>query len=221
MPTVEKETKKVNKNLNESIIQIRVDLQNSKIKKSGINKYAGFEYYELADFLPRLNELMLQYGINDKFTIEEDKATLTLIKGEETQSYNIPFERFDTPLNKNGSPSMQDIQYLGALNTYYKRYLYLNAFGITDGEVIDSMDNNEIQKGTKSTKKVTKTTEKKEQPKGADLPIQESQIERIKELYTAEELMPLMRHIGKVKVTELTLLEASRLIKRKETKEEK
>ena len=221
MPTVEKETKKVNKNLNESIIQIRVDLQNSKIKKSGINKYAGFEYYELADFLPRLNELMLQYGINDKFTIEEDKATLTLIKGEETQSYNIPFERFDTPLNKNGSPSMQDIQYLGALNTYYKRYLYLNAFGITDGEVIDSMDNNEIQKGTKTTKKTTKTTEKKEQPKGADLPIQESQIERIKELYTAEELMPLMRHIGKVKVTELTLLEASRLIKRKETKEEK
>ena len=221
MPTVEKETKKVNKNLNESIIQIRVDLQNSKIKKSGINKYAGFEYYELADFLPRLNELMLQYGINDKFTIEEDKATLTLIKGEETQSYNIPFERFDTPLNKNGSPSMQDIQYLGALNTYYKRYLYLNAFGITDGEVIDSMDNNEIQKGTKTTKKTTKTTEKKEQPKGADLPIQESQIERIKELYTAEELMPLMRHIGKVKVTELTLLEASRLIKHKETKEEK
>ena len=221
MPTVEKETKKVNKSLNESIIQIRVDLQNSKIKKSGINKYADFEYYELADFLPRLNELMLQYGINDKFTIEEDKATLTLIKGEETQSYNIPFERFDTPLNKNGSPSMQDIQYLGALNTYYKRYLYLNAFGITDGEVIDSMDNNEIQKGAKSTKKVTKATEKKEQPKGADLPIQESQIERIKELYTAEELMPLMRHIGKVKVTELTLLEASRLIKRKETKEEK
>lgn len=221
MPTVEKETKKVNKNLNESIIQIRVDLQNSKIKKSGINKYAGFAYYELADFLPRLNELMLQYGINDKFTIEEDKATLTLIKGEETQSYNIPFERFDTPLNKNGSPSMQDIQYLGALNTYYKRYLYLNAFGITDGEVIDSMDNNEIQKGAKSTKKVTKATEKKEQLKGADLPIQESQIERIKELYTAEELMPLMRHIGKVKVTELTLLEASRLIKRKETKEEK
>ena len=39
---------------------------------------------------------------------------------------------------------MQDIQYLGALNTYYKRYLYLNAFGITDGEVIDSMNNNEL-----------------------------------------------------------------------------
>lgn len=176
----EKEENKENKNLNESIIQIRVDLQNSKIKKSGKNKYAGFDYYELADFLPRLNELMLQYGINDKFTIEEDKATLTLIKGEETQSYNIPFERFETPLaykkdkagnfvkDKSGEfiqiPSMQDIQYLGALNTYYKRYLYLNAFGITDGEVIDSMDNNEIQKGKKNTKSTTKETQKQDTP---------------------------------------------------------
>ena len=30
------------------------------------------------------------------------------------------FERFDTPLNKQGQPSMQDIQYIGVLNTYYK-----------------------------------------------------------------------------------------------------
>lgn len=170
MPTtVKKEIiKKEDKNLNESIIQIRVDLQNSKIKKSGKNKYAGFDYYELADFLPKLNELMLKYGVNDKFTIEEEKATLTLIKGDESQVYNIPFERFETPLvykkDKNGNfikdkngeliqiPSMQDIQYLGALNTYYKRYLYLNAFGITDGEVIDSMDNNEIQSRKSNTK---------------------------------------------------------------------
>ena len=170
MPTtVKKEIiKKEDKNLNESIIQIRVDLQNSKIKKSGKNKYAGFDYYELADFLPKLNELMLKYGVNDKFTIEEEKATLKLIKGDESQVYNIPFERFETPLvykkDKNGSfikdkngeliqiPSMQDIQYLGALNTYYKRYLYLNAFGITDGEVIDSMDNNEIQSRKSNTK---------------------------------------------------------------------
>ena len=49
-----------NKNLNESIISIRVKLQNSKLKKSGKNKFAGFDYFELADFLPTLNELMLE-----------------------------------------------------------------------------------------------------------------------------------------------------------------
>ena len=165
--------------LNESIIQIRVELQNTKIKKSGKNKFAGFDYYELADFLPNLNELMSKYKVNDLFTIENDKATLTLIKGDEKQTYSMPFVIFETPLtykkDKNGNfmkdkngdfiqvPSMQDIQYLGALNTYYKRYLYLNVFGITDGEVIDSMDNNEMSKKTTKTptKKVntTKTVE--------------------------------------------------------------
>lgn len=128
--------------LNESIISIRVKLQNSTLKKSGLNKFAGFDYFELSDFLPRLNELMLEEKVNDLFTIENDKATLTLIKGEERQTYSIPFIIFDTPINKQGQKSMQDIQYLGALNTYYKRYLYLNAFGITDGDVIDALENN-------------------------------------------------------------------------------
>ena len=164
---VEEQTtkKNVQRNLNESIIKIRVDLQNSKIKKSGKNKFANFDYFELSDFLPRLNELMLQEGINDNFKITNDMAILTLIKGEEKQEYTIPFVIFDTPLtykkdksgnylkDKNGEyiqvPSMQDIQYLGALNTYYKRYLYLNAFGVTDGEIIDSMDNNELKKVNK------------------------------------------------------------------------
>lgn len=73
------------------------------------------------------------------------------------------------------------------------------------------------EKPKATTKKTTtKTTPKKEQPKGGDLPIQENQITIIKKLYTAEELVPLMKHIGKVKITELTLLEASSLIKRKE-----
>lgn len=152
----------MNKNLNDSIISIRVKLQNSKLKKSGKNKFAGFDYFELADFLPKLNELMLEEKINDRFYIKDDLATLELQKGEETNVYTMPFVLFSTPLtykkdksgnflkNKDGEyiqmPSMQDIQYLGALNTYYKRYLYLNAFGITDGEVIDSMNNNELSK---------------------------------------------------------------------------
>lgn len=149
-----------NKSLNESIISIRVKLQNAKLKKSGKNTYAGFDYFELADFLPKLNELMLEEKINDKFYIKDNLAILELQKNEEINVYTMPFVLFETPLtykkNKSGQflidkegnyiqvPSMQDIQYLGALNTYYKRYLYLNAFGITDGEVIDSMNNDEL-----------------------------------------------------------------------------
>lgn len=142
------------KNLNESIIEIRCELQAKNLKKSGKNKFAGFDYFELSDFLPTLNELMKKYKINDVFTIKDGIASLTLILGEEKQEYTMPFVMFDTPVNAKYDnntkqykqvKSMQDIQYLGALNTYYKRYLYLNAFGITDGEIIDSMDNSDLE----------------------------------------------------------------------------
>lgn len=158
-----------NKSLNESIISIRVKLQNAKLKKSGKNKFAGFDYFELADFLPKLNELMLEEKINDRFSIINNNdgtmtASLLLIKGGENQVYTMPFVLFDTPTNRREDrdtgevyevKSMQDIQYLGALNTYYKRYLYLNAFGITDGEVIDSMNNEEIASEPKAERKAT------------------------------------------------------------------
>lgn len=153
-----------NKSLNESIISIRVKLQNAKLKKSGKNKFAGFDYFELADFLPKLNELMLEEKINDRFYIKDDYATLEIQKGDEINTYTMPFVLFDTPVNKKYNKdfdeyvdvkSMQDIQYLGALNTYYKRYLYLNAFGITDGEVIDSMNNENLESTPKAEKKIT------------------------------------------------------------------
>ena len=186
-------------NLNESIIKIRVKLQNSKIKKSGKNKFAGFEYYELGDFLPKLNELMLEENINDLFTIENDEVKLILMKGEEKQEYKMPFRIFETPLTKDGKQSMQDIQYLGALNTYYKRYLYLNAFGITDGEVIDSMNSEEIKKPIKQETKEILITEK--------------QIELIKEL-DQERVKKALEYYEKENIEDLTLVQASQLIKK-------
>lgn len=202
-------------NLNESIIKIRVKLQNSKIKKSGKNKFAGFEYYELGDFLPKLNELMLEENINDLFTIENDEVKLVLMKGEEKQEYKMPFRIFETPLvlkkDKNGNflknsnneyieiPSMQDIQYLGALNTYYKRYLYLNAFGITDGEVIDSMNSEEIKKPIKQETK--------------EIAITEKQIELIKQL-DQERVKKALEYYEKENIEDLTLVQASQLIKK-------
>lgn len=186
-------------NLNESIIKIRVKLQNSKIKKSGKNKFAGFEYYELGDFLPKLNELMLEENINDLFTIENDEVKLVLMKGEEKQEYKMPFRIFETPLTKDGKQSMQDIQYLGALNTYYKRYLYLNAFGITDGEVIDSMNSEEIKKPiTQETKEIL---------------ITEKQIELIKML-DQERVKKALEYYEKENIEDLTLVQASQLIKK-------
>lgn len=201
---------KVEKNLNESIIEIRVKLQNAKLKKSGKNKFAGFDYFELADFLPKLNELMLEEKINDRFYIKDGYAILEIQKGGEIATYQMPFVLFETPLtfkkDKNGNllkdkngeyiqvASMQDIQYLGALNTYYKRYLYLNAFGITDSEIIDSMNNDDLQQDKAS----------------------EAQIEYIKKL--VEDIPSLLTYYKIEKLEDLSKKDATDVIKRKTKK---
>lgn len=218
------------KTLNEAIASIRVKLQKADLKKSGKNKFAGFEYFELADFLPTLNELMEKEGVNDLFTIEDNKAILTLIKGEEKQSYMIPFIMFETPLNTKGAKSMQDIQYLGALNTYYKRYLYLNAFGITDGDVIDALDveGNGTKKAPVQTSAQAPTAQKSAQaPAKATTPAKpapavqpttgeklasEKQLELISNLYTQEEISTMLARMGLTGLSEVTLSQASKMI---------
>lgn len=200
------------KTLNQSIISIRVSLQNAKLKKSGKNKFAGFDYFELSDFLPKLNELMEAEGVNDIYYIKNDYAVLELVKGEEVNTYTMPFVLFETPANikvdNKGEArevkTMQDIQYLGALNTYYKRYLYLNAFGITDGEVIDSMDNGNMAK-----------TEPKTEPRAT-----EKQLEMIAKLYNAEEMPKIYEWAKTNDIHNLTISQASTLISKRKDKKQ-
>lgn len=193
------------KSLNQSIISIRVSLQNAKLKKSGKNKFAGFDYFELSDFLPKLNELMESEDVNDRYYIKDGYAVLELVKGEEVNTYTMPFVLFETPVNikvdsNTGETrevkTMQDIQYLGALNTYYKRYLYLNAFGITDGEVIDSMDNGNLGKA-----------ESKAEPRAT-----EKQLEMISKLYKPEEMAKIYEWAKTDDIHNLTVSQASALI---------
>lgn len=150
--------------LNEKIIKIKKKLYSEKIEKTGKNTFQNFSFFELKDFLPRLIELMEEEEINDLFTIENNEAMLILNHKEEKNVYKIPFVMFDTPLNKSGKESMQPIQYLGALNTYYKRYLYLNAFSISENDVIDAMDKEEAKtkNNTKSATQNKDTNSKKE-----------------------------------------------------------
>lgn len=120
------------------IAEARVKLQESKLTKSGFNKFANFKYYELADFLPSLNKINLELGVCTKFELDTEgkKAILNIFdfdKPEEKVIFDIPY----VPSKVQGAT---DIQNLGGTITYLRRYLFLVAFEITDGDVIDAQD---------------------------------------------------------------------------------
>lgn len=133
--------------LHSSILKIRVELQQKKLKQSGHNKFQGFKYFELSDFLPSLNELLLKHEVFEQITFDNEKVSLTLSKGSSSVKYELPYVLSEFK-------GMNNIQKLGATNTYTKRYLYLNAFGITDGEVVDLLPQN-LPNTSKPKKKIT------------------------------------------------------------------
>lgn len=135
----------------EKLQKCRVALQNKKLKKSGKNSYAGFEYFELADFLPIVNEMFLENKMFSEFSMNEAYASLKIYDIEDNSEVE-----FTTPIAELELKGCNKIQALGGTHTYLKRYLYINALEIVEADLFDSIT------GKEETKPVKKTQPKEE-----------------------------------------------------------
>jgi hypothetical protein len=111
----------------------RVLLQQKELKKSGFNSYAGFKYFELADFLPEVNTIFNDLGLCSVFTIHDDVATLRIFDSEFGGVI-----LFRSPTADAASGKAPPIQALGSQHTYLRRYLMLNALEITEHDAVDA-----------------------------------------------------------------------------------
>lgn len=127
------EVKNSTKSLKEKLYEIKFTIHNMKIKKSGHNKFIGYDYYELCDIQPIVNELMYEKRILDSVIIDKDEAKLIFedLDSNETKEIKMPFK--DSNLK-----NAQDMQNVGASITYARRYLLLMAFGIVEPEQLDA-----------------------------------------------------------------------------------
>ena len=129
--TVGKPTNK--KGLFEKIQAVRVGLQKAEIKKSG--KIGGKDdkpYLELADFINPLNELMLEERFTAIVNFTPENATLTAYDFDSDQTHTIT-----SPMREAKVPGCNDMQNLGAIETYQRRYLYMAMFDVAESDIID------------------------------------------------------------------------------------
>jgi hypothetical protein len=115
--------------------EARILLQNTKLNKSGKNKFAGFSYFELSDFIPQVTEIFNKVGLCGVVSFTNDTAYLTV---HETESDG--FVTFTSPLVMAENAKGQAIQSLGATHTYFRRYLWLMCMEITENDLIDSIE---------------------------------------------------------------------------------
>jgi len=121
-------------NIYEKLQKARVELQSTKIKKSGENKFAKYNYYELADFLPKINELCEKYLLLPVVMFDSDVASLTVYDAEKPGDQIV----FTSPMAGADLKGCHPIQNMGAVETYQRRYLYMTAFEIVEHDALDA-----------------------------------------------------------------------------------
>jgi hypothetical protein len=124
-------------NIYQKLQKCRVDVQKSINKKSGHNTFSNYNYYELGDFLPQINEYMDKYHLTAIFSYGTEQATLTIVN---TEKIDEKIE-FSTPIEVAQLKGCNAMQNIGGTQTFARRYLYVMAFEISE---IDIINNGEI-----------------------------------------------------------------------------
>ena len=115
------------------LMQARIELQSKSMSKSGLNKFAGYSYFELGDFLPSVMEIFNGIGLCGVISFAPDVATLTITDVDGGGEIKITSPMADANL-KGAHP----IQNLGAVESYTRRYLWLAAMEIVEHDALDA-----------------------------------------------------------------------------------
>ena len=113
--------------------QARVKLQNIELKKSGHNKFAGYRYFELTDFLPTVNSIFAELKLCHTLEFTSDLATMRVIDTEDGGC-----AKFTCPMASAQLKGCHEVQNLGASITYITRYLLVMALAICEHDALDA-----------------------------------------------------------------------------------
>ena len=128
-------------NIYKKLQKARMTLQNTALKKSGHNKFAGYQYFELGDFLPQIQAICDSLGLCGTVSFTPEMAYLTIYDTDSTESNN--FVTFTSPMSSAALKGCHDVQNLGAVQTYLRRYLWVNAFEIVEHDALEPLTGKE------------------------------------------------------------------------------
>ena len=134
--------------------QARIKLQSIEMKKSGHNKFAGYQYFELGDFLTPIQKIFGEVGLCGVVSFTPELAILRIVDVENTEQVI----EFTSPMGSAALKGCHEVQNIGAVETYQRRYLYVTALEIVEHDALEAVTGSPDQK-----KEVTKL-EKPQKP---------------------------------------------------------
>lgn len=123
------------KNIYVKLVEARVRFQESKIEKTGNNSFAKYKYFQLDDFIPAIDKINKELGLCTIFNLTDNEATLTMVNVDNPSEVIV----FNAPSEKVEIKGATSVQNLGGEITYLKRYLYQNAYEITEPDLVEGV----------------------------------------------------------------------------------
>jgi hypothetical protein len=134
-----------------------------ELKKTGHNKFANYYYFELGDFLIPALRVFNEVGLCAVVSFSQDTATMTITDlstpGGKPEQIVIT-----SPMGSAALKGCHEVQNIGAVETYQRRYLWVAALEIVEHDALDS---------TSGKEDITKAGSVRHTPRGgigADLP---------------------------------------------------
>lgn len=123
-------------NVYQKLNSVRDQFHSSNIKKTGENKFAGYKYFELGDFIVPALELMNKNGLTAIVSFNSSEATLSIIDNEKPEDKIV----ISSPMSEANLKGAHPIQNLGAVQSYLRRYLWVAALEIVEHDAVDSSE---------------------------------------------------------------------------------
>lgn len=115
--------------------QARERLHKTAIKKSGRNAFAGYNYHELSDFLLPTLAIFKDLNLCGVVSYTADMAKLTITDIDSGEALEIT-----SPMGKDQLKGCHEVQNIGAVETYQRRYLWVTAMEIVEHDALDSSE---------------------------------------------------------------------------------
>ena len=119
--------------VHKKLMTARCQLLLAKLEKTGKNSFAGYKYFELGDFLPACQLIFEKVGLCGIVSYGSDFATLTITDVDDGTMVVI-----QSPMASASLKGAHEIQNLGAVETYQRRYLWMTAMELVENDPIDA-----------------------------------------------------------------------------------
>ena len=121
-------------NVYQKLNEARKMFHQTKLQKTGHNKFAGYYYFELGDFIVPALGIFHQVGLTSIIKFGKEMAEMHIVNIDKPEEVIV----VTSPMSEAALKGCHPVQNLGAVETYIRRYLWVAALEIVEHDALDA-----------------------------------------------------------------------------------